>query len=310
MKRVLVTGASGCIGRHVVPVLARHGWDVHAVSSGPQPATHGVTWHTADLLDDAAITRVVRGAAASHLLHLAWSVRPGKWATAPENFLWAEATLALAREFKEAGGQRFVGAGSCLEYDWRFGYCSEQLTPTRPHTAYGISKHATQLLLSGYAQTSGLSCAWGRAFFLYGPHEHPDRLVAAVARALVGGEPARCSHGRQVRDYLYVQDVADAFGALLESAVEGPINIASGEAVSLRTIVERLGALTGRADLLRLGAIPAAATDTPLVVADMTHAFRELAWRPRISLDEGLDRTVAFWRARVDQAQLEAKSFL
>jgi nucleoside-diphosphate-sugar epimerase len=295
--RVLVTGATGCIGRHIVPVLLSRGWEVHAVSSRPQPAAaDGVTWHVADLLDATRARQLAVDVRASHLLHLAWYIAPGKWAAAPENYAWVEASLALVRAFRDAGGQRVVVSGSCLEYDWRYGYCTEGLTPHTPHTFYGVCKHALQTVISGYSAVTGLSSAWGRVFFLYGPHEHPDRLVAAITRALVSGELARSSHGNQIRDYLFVHDVADAFVALLESDVTGPINLASGRAITLRTIIERLGTLTERSDLLRIGAIPAAPTDTPLVVADTTRATRELRWQPRVDLDEGLSRTIAWWR--------------
>jgi nucleoside-diphosphate-sugar epimerase len=150
-----------------------------------------------------------------------------------------------------------------------------------------------------------MSSVWPRIFFVYGPHEHPDRLVAAVARSLVAGEPARCSHGRQVRDYLFVEDVADALVRLLESDVTGPINVASGQALTLRDIVSQIGEQTGRADLIQFGAIPPAATDTPLVVGDTSRLTAELEWRPRWDLARGIEKTIAWWRqelaARADQ---------
>ena len=186
-------------------------------------------------------------------------------------------------------------AGSCLEYDWTFGYCSET-TPCHPHTTYGVAKHALQLLAMAQAASAGFSSAWGRVFFLYGPYEHPDRLMPAVIRALLKGEPARCSHGRQIRDYLFVQDVADAFVALLgRDDVTGPINIASGEAVTVRTLVGEAATLIGRPDLVQFGAIPAAPTDVPLVVADVSRATAALGWRPAVSLTDGVARTVAWW---------------
>jgi nucleoside-diphosphate-sugar epimerase len=300
MKRVLVTGATGCVGRHAIDEILARGYDVHAVTSRERSEdTRGVTWHRADLLAPGVPESIVERVRPTHLLHLAWYIAPGRWASAPENFAWVQASLELLRAFAASGGQRVVGAGSCLEYDWAYGYCSEERTPLRPHTAYGTCKNALQMLMAALGGASGFSTAWGRIFFLYGPHEHPDRLVAAVARALLSGEPARCSHGRQVRDYLYVQDVADAFVELLDGGAAGPVNIASGEPVELRTIVTRIGELIGRPELVRLGAIPAAATDTPLVVADVTHARDVLAWRPRVGLDEGLSKTIDWWRQRL-----------
>jgi nucleoside-diphosphate-sugar epimerase len=298
MKRLLVTGGTGCVGRHALPELVARGWDVHAVASRQEtPAIEGVTWHRANLLDRGATAELVRRVTASHLLHLAWFIAPGKWAAAPENFEWVEASLWLVRAFKAAGGTRVVTAGSCLEYDWQYGYCSETRTPCLPHTRYGACKHALQLLTTALADAA-MTSAWGRVFFLYGPYEHPDRLVPSVIRSLLAGEPASTSHGQQVRDYLFASDVADAFVTLLESDVTGPINIASGRAIMLKDIAMRIGQLMNRPELIRLGAIPAAPTDVPLVVADTTYLRKALRWEPRVDLDAGLDRTIEWWRSQ------------
>ena len=306
MKRVLVTGASGCIGRHLVPALVERGWDVHALTSGRTGAEgvldsgakmgQGVTWHTGDLLRTGDTDKVVAAASPTHLVHLAWYIAPGRWAAAPENFDWVQASLGLVRAFKAHGGSRVVTAGSCLEYDWRYGYCSEALTPCTPHTIYGACKHALQILTSALARDGSLASAWARIFFIYGPHEHPDRLVAAVVRSLLAGEPARTSHGRQVRDYLFVEDVADALVRLLESDVTGPINIASGQAIALRDIIFQIGRQMGRSELIQLGAIPQATTDTPIVVADTSRLTAELDWQPRWDLAQGIEKTIAWWR--------------
>jgi nucleoside-diphosphate-sugar epimerase len=263
-----------------------------------------VTWHGGDLLRDGDAEAVVRAAAPTHLVHLAWYIAPGRWAGAPENFEWVQASLALISAFKAHGGMRAVTAGSGLEYDWRYGYCSETLTPCAPHTIYGACKHALQILTSAMARDGSIASAWPRIFFVYGPHEHPDRLVAAVVRSLVAGEPARTSHGRQVRDYLFVEDVADALVRLLESDVTGPINVASGEAITLRDIISEIGEQTGRSELIELGAIPQATTDTALVVADTSRLTAELDWHPRWDLARGIEKTIAWWRQELAASSL------
>jgi nucleoside-diphosphate-sugar epimerase len=296
--RVLVTGATGCVGHLALPKLVEQGWDVVAVRSkqtGDEAA--GVTWMQANLLDPLEVRRVVAESRASHLLHFAWNIEPGKWVAAPENVSWVRASLDLLTAFRQAGGLRAVSAGSCLEYDWSYGYCVEDRTPLAPHTLYGTCKHALQLVATGMAN-DGFTTAWGRIFFLYGPREHPDRLVASVIRSILAGEPARTSHGLQVRDYLYAGDVADAFVRLLESDVTGPMNIGSGRPVELREIVLRIGELMGRPELVQLGAIPPAATDTPLVVADTTRLNAALGWIPSWDLDRGLQATIDWWRAQ------------
>src|SRR5215475_9440689 len=170
MKRVLVTGASGCIGRHVVPALVGRGWNVHALISRRRSAeaqTQGVTWHVGDLLRTGEVETIVRDVSPTHLVHLAWCIAPGRWADAPENVTWVQASIALLHAFKASGGGRVVTAGSCLEYDWRYGYCSETLTPCASHTVYGVCKHALQLLTSALARDGSLSSAWARIFFVY-----------------------------------------------------------------------------------------------------------------------------------------------
>lgn len=299
-NRILVTGASGCIGRQLLPLLLERGWDVHAASL--EPGIQGAPqarWHQTNLLVPGEARRLIEQIQPAVLCHLAWFVAPGQWAAAAENVDWVRASIELVREFVDARGARLIVSGSCLEYDWNYGFCSEFHTPCAPHTLYGAAKNALRLVLEPFAAQAGCSLAWGRVFFLYGPYEHPDRLVASVVRSLLKGEPARCSHGRQVRDYLYVGDVARAFVALVESDLSGPVNIASGQPITLRAIAERTGELLGRPELLRFGAIPAAPTDTPLVVGDVARLSRDLDWTPVYSLDDGLSRTIDWWRRQL-----------
>jgi nucleoside-diphosphate-sugar epimerase len=241
MKRVLLTGATGFIGRYCLPSLLASGYEVHAVSSrvqqAPQSETH---WHQADLLNSEQVLGLMVRVQPTHLLHFAWSVVPGKFYTSLENYRWVQASLNLLQAFGLQRGRRVVMVGTCAEYDWKYGYLSEQITPLSPATLYGACKHALQVMFDAFTRQTGLSGAWGRIFFLYGPYEHPARLVSSVIRSILQGEPARCSHGNQIRDYLYVQDVADAFVALLESDIMGPVNVASGCPVALKDIIHKI----------------------------------------------------------------------
>lgn len=301
MKTVLVTGASGFIGRHcLLPLLAR-GYVVHAVTAGPAPdASTGIRWHSADLLDPAQVRALIADVQPSHLLHLAWYVEHGKYWTAPENLRWVQASLELARAFAETGGARMVTAGSCIEYNWRYGWCVENLTPLESPSLYGASKHALNIALSAYAAQIGLSAAWGRIFFLYGPGEHPARLVASVTRALLKREPAPMSHGDQRRDFLYVGDVGDAFAALLDSAVTGPVNISSGAPVALRDVGYTIADVLDARDLIQLGALPTPPNDAPLVAGDPRRLRAEVGWQPRYPLVDGIRETINWWRGHLE----------
>lgn len=222
MKRILITGASGFIGRHCVPLLLKKGYEVHAVgrrTTGVEVT--GAHWHAADLLDAKQMEGLVADVKASHLVHFAWYSVPGEYWTSHENLRWVQASLELLRLFARHGGERVVMAGTCAEYDWNYGYCSEGFTPLSPRTLHGVCKHSLERIVTSYAALAGISAAWGRIFSLFGPHEHPSRLVPSVIYSLLRREQVNCSHGNQIRDYLYVEDVASAFVALLESTLQG-----------------------------------------------------------------------------------------
>lgn len=296
MKKVLITGATGFIGRHCLPLLVERGYDVHAVSSqritGSEPNVH---WHQVDLLDYQQMAGMVARVQPSYLLHFAWYTVPKKYWVSEENISWVRTSVSLLQEFVRHGGKRVVMAGTCAEYDWHYGYCSEAITPLAPTSLYGVCKHALQLMLTGFAKQTGLSAAWGRIFFIFGPHEYPDRLVAYVIRSLLRGELACCSSGSQIRDFLVVQDVADAFVALMESGVVGPVNIASGKPVTLRDVIYSIAKIQNRADLVRLAVLPDRENEPPLLVADVRRLQEEVRWRPKYDLDTALSATINWW---------------
>lgn len=305
--RVLITGGTGFIGRRCIEALSRTPAEIFAVTIDDVPQDDPrVTWLRGDLLDPGDRDRIVAETNATHLLHLAWYVAHGRFWTAAENLDWTQASVGLFRAFAAHGGERIVAAGTCAEYDWSYGYCSEAVTPLKPATPYGACKNALQSLLAAFADVSKISWAWGRVFHLYGPGEHPARLAASVASSVLRGEPARCSHGDQIRDFLHVDDVAGAFAALLASDVNGPVNIASGEPIRIKDLVLRIADEAGRRDLVRLGAIPPADNDPPLLVADVRRLRDEVGWTQTIDMDEGIRDTVAWWRQRLLEGQAGA----
>jgi nucleoside-diphosphate-sugar epimerase len=304
MKRLLVTGAAGFIGRHVLAHLADRDFEVVAVhhKQAIDAMYHrpGWQWQATDLLDPAAVDSLMAAVQPTHLLHLAWCpTLPGRFWTAASNLDWVQASLQLVRAFVSRGGQRLVMAGSCAEYDWRFGYCSESITPLSPTSLYGVCKAALYQIVNDYCLQQGVSAAWGRIFYLYGPHEYPQRLVASVARSLLKGEVAACTHGNQIRDFLHVEDVAGALLALLEQETTGAVNIASGQPITIRELVSTIARQLGRTDLLQLGAVPVAANEPDLLLANVTRLRQEVGWQPRYTLEEGVRHTIRWWQNHV-----------
>ena len=231
MKRVLITGANGFIGSQALSLFSTHEYEIHAVTSRPVPQQQGhIHWHQCNLLDGQQTQKLLAALRPTHLLHFAWVVTPGSFWSAPENKDWIQASLDLLAAFTAHGGERAVFAGSCAEYEWQHGgYCSETQTPTsNPATLYGQCKSSLRVLCENHVKQSDCSFAWGRIFFTFGPSEPPNRLVSSVIRALLSNTPALCSPGTQIRDFLYVEDVASAFMHLLDSDVTGAMNVGSG----------------------------------------------------------------------------------
>jgi nucleoside-diphosphate-sugar epimerase len=310
-RRVLVTGAGGFIGRWSVPALIARGYEVHAVlsraSSGRDlPAQlAGAEIHVADLLSLESMDALVAGVRPSHLLHFAWIATPGIYWTSNDNYRWLEAGRHLLAGFKGHGGIRALMAGTCAEYDWaRVGVCDERTSPLAGDmggkvTPYAECKIALYRDLERFGRVEGLSTAWGRIFFQFGPGEEPSRLVSSVIVDLLSGREALCSHGRQVRSFLHVADVGSAFAALLDSEVQGAVNIGSGDAVSVAELVEAIAAQIGRPTLLRLGARSASVSEPPLLVPNIERLRQELGWQPRFNLHDAMSDTIAWWRGEL-----------
>lgn len=299
--KVVVTGATGFIGRNALAPLVAKGYEVHAVTSRAAHVSEKVHWHSLDLLDSNAVSRLMSEIRPTHLLHFAWFVEPGKFWHSVENFRWLELGIALLRHFCEAGGQRVVMAGTCAEYDWDYGFCSEGVTPCRPASSYGVCKNALQETLSAYSAEEKLSSAWGRIFFPYGPNEHPSRLLTSVINSLLRGEIARCSHGNQLRDFMHVEDIASAFVALLDSPVMGAVNIASGIPVSLREVVLMAADYLGARERVDFGAIPAQRNEPPLLVGDNRRLRDSTGWNHQRALHVGIEQTVDWWKEHFEQ---------
>ncbi len=306
MKSVILTGASGFIGRHCINHLLEADYEIHALCHQQKradalPQAKGLAWHNIDLLDSAAVTELLKQLNCSEMIHLAWYAEPGKFWDSRLNLDWLRASVHLLKSFAETGGKRFVGAGSCAEYDWSSGTLSEATTELKGSTLYGTSKASMFQTALQTCVSSGMEFAWGRIFWLYGPGEDSRRIVPYVINQLLEDEEALCSDGLHERDFLYVDDVARAFVLLLGSGVQGAINIASGKAVSIKLIAETIAKLIDKEDLLKLGAITPATPEAPLVVADVSRLHNELKFAPEVSLEDGLLKSLQWWQAQADK---------
>jgi nucleoside-diphosphate-sugar epimerase len=289
---VLATGCSGFLGRHCVEALARHGFRVHAVSRNPRDdRPERIIWHNLDLRARGAAEQLMATLRPSYLLHLAWVTAPDRYRDSAENLDWLEASHALIKAFAEHGGQRFVGVGSCAEYGVAAGPCIEDATPIRPVSLYGHCKAAAWMTTQAYAQYYGFSAAWVRVFVPYGPGDEPRRLIPSLLAALTAGKPIDVTDGSQVRDFIYVTDIADMLACLLEtSQANGAFNAGTGRGVPVRQVIEWAADHFHARELVRFGARPQRDDEPLSLVADMAKVERALGWHASTSIENGLER--------------------
>jgi nucleoside-diphosphate-sugar epimerase len=301
LVKVFVTGASGFIGAHVTRALLARGHSVMALAMPGDPLwrlqneTHQFALATGLLNDTDTLRPALADFRPEACIHLAWYAEPGAYLHSPENLNSLTASLALLHELIGVDCRHVVMAGTCAEYDTDFGFLRED-TPTHPVTLYAAAKLACCLLSGQMAARAKIKLAWARIFYPYGAQEDERRVLPAAIRSLLQGRPFQATTGEQVRDYIHVKDVAEAFCALLEKRGEGIFNIASGVPITIRQLLQTVGRLMGSEELIEFDATSCREWEPPFICGD-NHKLKALGWQPGCTIEQGLSETIEWWKA-------------
>ena len=280
--RVLLTGGRGFVGRQLLRLLVAQGYRVRLLVRTPKaPAAMDLAGEdqAAEAVESCVAVDDLFALSRERLrtlcegvdtvLHAAWFAEPGKYLSAPENLPCLAGTLQLFAAAREAGVRRFVGLGTCFEYDLSHGYLSTA-TPLKPETPYALAKATAFQTCAAFADGGPTEFAWCRLFYLYGEGEDPRRLVPYIHQQLRAGEVAALTRGLQVRDYLDVADAARDILSVMAGRQTGAVNICSGQPQTVRALALSIAERYGRPDLLHFGARADNAVDPPVVVGVKT----------------------------------------
>jgi nucleoside-diphosphate-sugar epimerase len=279
---ILVTGAGGFVGRHVLTALRREGVPTIEVEH---------RWETLEELD-----RLVGGRAVTGCIHLGWYAHPKDYLRAVEpNVRSMFQTLELAGWLGVRACSTLVIAGSSAEYAPSDQPVTES-DEVSPTTVYGSAKSFCHHLLRTTHRPQDLPVTWARIFNVIGPGEHQGRIIPLAVRALLDGTAIDLSPGSQVRDYIDVRDVADALVRLAATRYEGAVNVSTGIGRTLRSVLEALSDHAGDPGLLRFGTRDFAPGENLYVVGDNTLLQSVTGWGPQHPIEDTAEEIVRWWR--------------
>jgi nucleoside-diphosphate-sugar epimerase len=298
--RILVTGASGWVGSRVARIFAQGGHQVLGLvrpnSDTWRVDNAGIDLMQGELGASADWVRIAREFAPEACVHCAWFTRPGEYLQSRRNIACIEDGLNLLDVLASVGCGRAVYLGTCAEYDTDRGYLREE-SPTRPETLYGAAKLALSVSAPTRAEQLGISLVWARLFYVFGPTEDWRRMVPSLILRLLAGQPYVATGGRQVRDYLHVDDVAAALVTLTVGKAVGVFNVASGTPVTVEALIGHVASILGRPELVRFGATEPRAWDPLFVCGDASKLRLRTGWVPQYDLLTGLQQTADWWRS-------------
>ncbi len=281
-KKVILTGATGLIGKETIKPLLDYGFEVFAIARNYSPLLNKVNFLQGNLFDKDFVQNSFEKIKPSYLLNLAWCTT-GDYLSSENNYDYLQAGINLLKCFKENGGKRAIYAGTCFEYKFKDTPLSEDDELDCEKNDYTFCKNKLREIAQYYCAKNEISFGWGRIFYVFGKDEDKSRLFGMVQNNLLNNISINVKTGQLLRDYMYSKDIGAAFIEFLKSDVEGCVNICSGETINIEDFVLKAAKLKGSENLIN---IEYQKSSQPKIIAGSDKKLKE---NVKYSLKYGID---------------------
>lgn len=284
MKKVLLTGGTGLIGKEAVAPLLENGFEVFAITQKRIESKLNTHWLQVDLFNYEKIRCIFQKIKPKYLLHFAWYTGEG-YLDSDLNYKFSDASMHLLKAFKENGGKRAIFAGTCAEYEKQEELIKET-DNINPVTIYAKCKNELREKAELYAKENSISFGWGRIFFVYGHGENEKRLTGNILSSIKNNQKIKINNGNLIRDYMYSKDIAAAFVKFLDSDIQSCVNICSGHGISIKDFALKIAKCAQKEHLIKIE--HCFSDQTPFIVGDAEYLEKSIKYKSKYRLSEAI----------------------
>lgn len=284
-KKVLVTGATGLIGKELIEPLLESGFEVYAITIDDAVPCKGVTWVKGNLFDEDFIKNTFDTVKPEYLLNMAWATT-GDYLRSDINYNFLCAGVNLLKHFKNNGGRRAIFAGTCFEYKFGNNNLKENNELDVDKSVYTFCKHKLHEIAEYFCRMNGISFGYGRIFYVYGRNENKTRLTGMILDKLSHDQEVIIKSGTLIKDYMYSKDIAGAFVKFLDSNIEGVVNICTGKPISIKEFALEIENSMHKSGLIKFQ--DEISNQPPVIVGDNLRLLNEVKYENKYSLKEAL----------------------
>ena len=285
MKKIIVTGITGSIGQYLISPLKELEFDIYGIGTR-NFTTDKFHYIKQDINDYVGMEKVFKEIKAEYLIHLAWDTKKG-YLDSDANFDLLYSSINMLKYFKENGGKKAVFIGTCFEYKFKDTPLKEN-DELNPITIYAKTKNYLREVSELYSIKNNINFCWGRIFYTYGDNENPNRLFPYIIDSLKEDKKVSINYSQLKKDYIFAGDIAKAISLIIDSNINGIINLCTSNAISLEEIALSIARKFNKVNLLELKKLDT--KEPKIIVGNNSRLVNEIGFNDFITVDEWVDK--------------------